>query len=124
MVGNQGQVYAVDNHPLALKYVKNAAERKNQKNIVTIYPEGVGIILEGSIDVAVLYDTLHDIKGKAGVLKTISKLLKKGGLLSFKDHHLGAGKIELLLLNNTSLVLGKRKKKRFLLLRSKSGFSL
>jgi ubiquinone/menaquinone biosynthesis C-methylase UbiE len=42
----------------------------------------------GSVDVALLYDVIHMVSEKDGVLAELARVLKPGGLLSVSDHHL------------------------------------
>lgn len=111
MVGEKGMIYAVDVHPLALKKVNKAAKKKEIKNIKVIFAEDINQIEENSIDVVILYDTLHDIKNKEETLKKIDKLLNAGGFLSFKDHHMKEDEIISLISDNTSLELWQNKDK-------------
>ncbi len=105
MLGDSGTLYAVDIHPLALKKVNKKAGSKGIKTIVTMLPAEAQKIEANSIDAIILFDTLHDIKEKDRVLQLIDRLLKKGGLLAFKDHHIDKAEIQSLILNNTGLVL-------------------
>ena len=41
-----------------------------------------------SIDVALLYDTLHGLSKPNEVLAELHRVLKPNGILSFNDHHL------------------------------------
>lgn len=109
MVGAGGTLYAVDIHPLAVKMANQAAKKKGLTNIITMGPEDLGTLDESSIDVVILYDTLHDIEEQGRVLNLIGRLLKKGGLLSVKDHHLTGEEIESLISRQTALSLHEDK---------------
>jgi len=88
MVGNEGQVFAVDINPIAFEKVKKKAKISNLENIEYIDGHNIKKIDKESIDVVILYDTLHDINDMRVTVKSISGMLKVGGNLSFKDHTL------------------------------------
>ncbi|MGQ9712356.1 MAG: class I SAM-dependent methyltransferase [Desulfotomaculales bacterium] len=88
MVGETGQVYALDIHPLAIKMVNSIANKKQLRNVTTIQSDcGTGLP-ENSLDAVLLYDVLHDLKEYGNVLKELHRVLKPGGILSVHDHHL------------------------------------
>src|SRR6056297_1655628 len=88
MVGNKGKVFAVDINPIAFEKVKNKAKTENLENVEYIDGHNIKMIEKESIDVVILYDTLHDLNDMRGTVKSISGMLKTGGYLSFKDHTL------------------------------------
>ena len=93
LVGQSGKVYAADINPLALRRVQQVASRKGLRNIETIQT-GCATGLESSaIDIAILYDTFHDLEDSQGVLTELHRVLKPGCLLSFSDHHMEEGEI-------------------------------
>lgn len=88
LVGETGKVYALDVTPLALKMVKDIVEKKDLKNVETILSGCSTGLPNESLDAVLLYDVLHDIDDKQGVLEELHRVLKQDGLLSFSDHHL------------------------------------
>ena len=88
MVGKTGKVYALDVNPLAIKMAKNVVAKKKLANIEAILSDGELEFPGGSMDVVLLYDVFHDLGDKDRVLSEIHRVLKKGGVLSFSDHHL------------------------------------
>jgi ubiquinone/menaquinone biosynthesis C-methylase UbiE len=88
LVGEAGKVYALDILPLAIEQVQKTAARKRLANIETILSDGATGLPEGSIDVALLYDTLHNLSEPEKVLAELHRVLKPDGILSFSDHHL------------------------------------
>jgi ubiquinone/menaquinone biosynthesis C-methylase UbiE len=88
MVGEGGKVYALDIHPLAIKAVDKKAREKRLTNIATILSERDTGLPEESIDVILLYDTIHMIRDKQGLLKELHRVLKSDGLLSVWAPHL------------------------------------
>jgi len=88
LVGPQGLVYAADIHPLAVKSVRKSAGRRGLKNIRTIIGSRMSDITDGEVDVVLLYDILHDLSECNRTLVELHRVLKPGGLLSVRDHHL------------------------------------
>lgn len=92
-VAPSGKVYALDIHPLAILSIKEKAERKGSRNIEWISSDGDTGLSDASIDVVLLYDVLHEIKDRHGVLSELNRVLKPGGIVSLSDHHMKEKKI-------------------------------
>lgn len=90
IVGRGGRVYALDIHPLALRTVEQRARRSGLVNVETLLSEGVVPLPDGAVDFVLLYDTLHDVADRPKAVAEIMRVLKAGGVLSYRDHHLGA----------------------------------
>ncbi len=88
LVGNSGKVYALDIHPLAVQRVQSAAARRGLTNIEAILSDCATGLADKSIDVVLLYDTLHDLNESDEVLAELHRVLKPDGILSFNDHHM------------------------------------
>jgi ubiquinone/menaquinone biosynthesis C-methylase UbiE len=88
MVGSHGMVYAVDVHPLAIRMVENTAEKVGVTNLQAIHADCSTGLPSGSVDIVLLYDTLHDVENKKAVLQELRRVLKLQGTLSYKDHTL------------------------------------
>jgi ubiquinone/menaquinone biosynthesis C-methylase UbiE len=88
LVGNAGKVYALDAHPLAIKMVKDMISKKHFRNVETIFSECLTGLPENSVDIVLLYDTLHDLEDFDCILSEIHRILKPDGFLSLSDHHL------------------------------------
>jgi ubiquinone/menaquinone biosynthesis C-methylase UbiE len=93
LAGPSGRVYAADVNPLALKRVRARAAKKGFSNIETIQTDCATGLQSASVDVALLYDTCHDLVDPADVLEELHRVLKPGGILSFSDHHLSEQEI-------------------------------
>jgi len=85
-VGASGKVYALDIHPLAIRAVRRRAAKRALTNIETILSDRATGLSGGCGDVALLYDTLHDVGDRKGILEELHRALKADGLLSFRDH--------------------------------------
>ena len=88
MVGESGQVYALDRHPLALRMVGEAARRAHMSNVTTILSDRDTGLSANSVDVALLYDIYHDLLEPQATLQGLYRVLKPTGILSSHDHHL------------------------------------
>jgi len=88
LVGASGQIYALDIHPLAIKEVKKTAERNVIRNVKTIESDCKTGLPDESVDLALLYDTFHNLSQPDDVLRELHRVLKAGGTLSFSDHHM------------------------------------
>lgn len=88
LVGKSGKVYALDIHPLAIKRVQSIASKKGLTNVETISSSGCTELPDDTIDVILLYDTLHLLSDPQKVLKELHRLLKPTGILSLSDHHM------------------------------------
>jgi len=88
MVGESGKVYSLDIHPLAVQQVQKIATKKRLTNIETILSDCATTLPDESIDIVLLYDTLHDLSEPDKVLAELQRVLKPNGILSINDHHL------------------------------------
>jgi ubiquinone/menaquinone biosynthesis C-methylase UbiE len=93
IVGERGKVYALDIQPLAIKAVEKKARKKKLANITTILSDRDTGLPDESVDVVLLYDTIHGIKGKPALLKELYRVLKRDGFLLVTDHHLKANEM-------------------------------
>lgn len=85
IVGNEGVVYAVDVHPLAIDKVKKKIETKRIKNVLPIHANASDTGLPGgSIDLAFMFGLPYIVGGKENVISEIYRILKPGGVLSLK----------------------------------------
>ena len=85
IVGNEGVVYAVDVHPLAIERVKEKIEKEGIKNIKPILANASDTGLpDRSIDLAFLFGLQYVAGGLGNVIAEIYRILKPGGVLSFE----------------------------------------
>jgi ubiquinone/menaquinone biosynthesis C-methylase UbiE len=88
LVSVSGKVYAVDILPVAIQKVRNIALQRKLSNIETILTDCATGLTDESIDLALLYDILHDLDNPPAVLSELYRVLKPDGTLSISDHHL------------------------------------
>ena len=93
LAGKSGKVYALDIHPLAIQRVQNIALKKKLTNVETICSDGKTGLPDSSIDIVLLYDTLHLLSRPDEVLEELRRILKPDGILSVSDHHLEENEI-------------------------------
>ena len=87
IVGDEGTVYALDIHPLAITTVKRRAAKENLTNIKTILSDRDTGLPDESVDVVLLYDTLHLVGDQQALLEELHRVLKPGGFLSADHMH-------------------------------------
>ncbi len=87
-VGEAGKVYALDIHPLAAKSVEGKARKEGLNNITTILSDRDAGLPGESVDVVLLYDTIHLIADKRALLEELHRIVKLGGALSIWVGHM------------------------------------
>ena len=93
LAGESGKVYALDLQPLAIRRVREIARKKQLANVETIRSDCQTGLQDNSLDVALLYDVFHTLGEPQAVLTELHRVLKKGGTLSFSDHHMSEDEI-------------------------------
>jgi len=68
--------------------VEEMAARKHLGNVETILSDCQTGIPDHSLDVALLYDILHDLGDPQAILAELHRVLKPDGILSVSDHHM------------------------------------
>jgi ubiquinone/menaquinone biosynthesis C-methylase UbiE len=110
MLGEAGHLYAVDIHPLAIETVEKRLWKEDLTNVTLILSDRDTGLPDESVDVVLLYDTLHLVQDKQALLAELHRVLKPDGLLSADHEHT----------NPDALVQTVTAGKRFVL-RSKNG---
>ena len=87
IVGDEGSVYALDIHPLAIASVSKRSTREKLTNIKTILSDRDTGLPDESVDVILLYDTFHLVQDKQSLLEELHLILKPGGFLSADHMH-------------------------------------
>ena len=89
LVGEEGRVFGVDIHPLAISSVRQKASRKGLQNVETVLVRGYDTgIEESSIDRVLLIDTIHLIEDPDALFREIHRILKPDGLLFMERGHM------------------------------------
>ena len=87
LLGETGCLYALDIHPLAIKTVGKRLDREHLGNVTFILSDRDTGLPDESVDVILLYDTLHLVQDKQALLAEMHRVLKADGLLSADHHH-------------------------------------
>ncbi|MFC1957915.1 methyltransferase domain-containing protein [Chloroflexota bacterium] len=96
IVGQEGKVYAFEVRPHALERVREEAGNKGLGNIETVLLDRAMLTtgLPGeSVDVILVYDVMHEVEDKSGLLEELHRVLKGDGLLSIFPMHLGTDRM-------------------------------
>ena len=93
IIGKSGKIYALDVNPFAIRKVKNIVSKKHLKNVETICSDCETGLPDESMDMILLYDTLHDLNEPEKVLRELHRVLKSNGILSLSDHHMKENEI-------------------------------
>lgn len=88
ITGNSGKVYALDINPIAVKNIKNVAQKADISNIETICSDCDTGLSDESVNIIFLYDIFHLLNEPAKIIAELYRVLKKDGILSFSDHHM------------------------------------
>ena len=93
IVGEEGVVYAVDVHPLAIERVKEKIEREGMKNVKPMLANASDTGLpDQSIDLAFIFGLRYIAGGLENVVVE-NRILKPGGVLSFEKTRGSAKKL-------------------------------
>jgi ubiquinone/menaquinone biosynthesis C-methylase UbiE len=87
IVGEAGVVYAADIHPLAIEAVEKRVRQEGLDNIRTILTGRDTGLPDKSVDVVLLYDTLHLVRDKQALLQELHRVLRPDGTLSADHEH-------------------------------------
>jgi ubiquinone/menaquinone biosynthesis C-methylase UbiE len=89
MVGDRGQVYAVDIQREVLSNVEGQLRQAGLSNVRTVWSDveqvGAAAIPPATLDCALLVNTLFQLKNHAGAIAESGRLLKTGGTLLVVD---------------------------------------
>jgi ubiquinone/menaquinone biosynthesis C-methylase UbiE len=88
LVGENGKVYAVDIHELAVESAKRIIKKENLHNVYPKQTDGRRVdIPDGSADLILAFDMFHMVSDPKNFLKMLSLLVKPGGMLILEDGH-------------------------------------
>lgn len=91
--GPEGVVYALDNHPLALKMTTRKAFKAGLETVKTLEARGKIPLAGGCLDAILLLDVYHLLENPAEVLGEMRRVIRPDGRLFFSDHHLGTERV-------------------------------
>lgn len=88
-VGRKGKVFAVDNNPTMLQYLRANKEEGLLAEVVEIVEADVSNtkIASESVDLVLIADAFHDLDDKPSVLKEIRRIAKRKSLIVDIDWH-------------------------------------
>lgn len=98
LVGDSGEIYALDINPLALRKVQSMASKRGLKNVKTIKSDCATGLQASSMD---------------AVLRELHRVLKPNGALSFSDHHMKEQTILLKLTDGNLFILSEKGRKTY-----------
>lgn len=88
LVGEEGRVYAVDVHELAIESVKRMVRKYDMRNVVPVLVNGYTCHIEDHVaDLIYAVDMFHMIKDSGPFLRELHRLLKPDGTLIIDDGH-------------------------------------
>jgi ubiquinone/menaquinone biosynthesis C-methylase UbiE len=88
LVGEEGKVYAVDIHELAIEAVEKKIEKYNLKNIEPVLAQGYNSGLPDNVaDVVCAIDMFFGIKNPTEFLVELKRITKGGGVLVIDRGH-------------------------------------
>jgi ubiquinone/menaquinone biosynthesis C-methylase UbiE len=88
LVGERGQVYALDIHDLAIETVRKRTARRHLRNVQPILIEGYNSTLpDETADVVCAIDMFFIIKSPSEFLAEIKRIVKRNGILVIDDGH-------------------------------------
>ncbi len=88
LVGDDGLVYAVDIHELAVKSAFRTIKKRNLKNVRPVLTDGKIVdILSHTADIIYALDMFHMVKNTHLFLQELNRIIKPGGILFLEDGH-------------------------------------
>lgn len=83
MIGEKGKMYAVDILKSVLETIERRTKQENLENIIPLWSNleifGATEIESGSLDIALLVNTLYQSHKRAEILREVIRAIKKGG---------------------------------------------
>jgi SAM-dependent methyltransferase len=92
IVGQRGRVYAFEARASLLERVREKAKEEALSNIVAVLSESSRPTIDlpdDSVDIVLVYDVMHEIKDRPGLLRELHRVLKRDGILSVFPMHMG-----------------------------------
>jgi tRNA A58 N-methylase Trm61 len=92
IVGKEGRVYAFEARSSLLERVREKAREAGLGNIVAVLSDSSKPSIDlpdKSVDVILVYDVMHEIEDRRGLLQELHRVLKSDGILSLFLMHMG-----------------------------------
>ena len=92
IVGKRGKVYAFEASSDQLERVRESAKEAALDNIVTVLSDSSKSSVDlpdKCIDIILVYDMMHEVDDRRGLLQEIYRVLKREGILSVFPMHMG-----------------------------------
>ena len=96
IVGERGKVYAFEAHSSRLELVREKAKEAALSNIVTVLSDSSKPSIDlpdKNVDIILVYDVMHEIDDRRGLLQELHRVLKGDGILSVFPMHMGTEKL-------------------------------
>ena len=88
LVGNEGLVYAVDIHELAISSVEKLIRKYSLNNVRAIHTDGMTVGIDNNIaDLIYALDMFHMVKDTDGFLRELNRIAKAKSILIIEDGH-------------------------------------
>jgi len=88
LVGQEGKVYAVDIHELAVEAVRKRIEKENLRNVTALMAaNGICPLEDNSIDLIYALDMFHMVANPETFLKELHRISKPDGILFIDNGH-------------------------------------
>jgi len=88
MVGPSGKVYAADIQPIVREYVDKLSGKRGLNNIEVIITDCDTSLSDRSVDVVLLFDSLHVFDDPRTILEEMRRVLRDDGTLCVDVHHM------------------------------------
>ncbi|MEA3504251.1 MAG: class I SAM-dependent methyltransferase [Bacteroidota bacterium] len=88
IVGENGKLYAVDIHPMAIRKVQEKIKKQKLQNVESVLSKGYNSSIKNNVaDVVLALDMFHMIQDHHALLKEFSRILKPKGFVIIEDGH-------------------------------------
>jgi len=88
LAGEQGKVFAVDIHKLAIEEIKKKIEKYGLKNVVPVLTDGYRSGLpDNTADLVCAIDMFHMVSNTSEFLAELKRIIKEDGILVIDDGH-------------------------------------
>lgn len=88
LVGEDGLVYAVDIHELAISAVNKIIDKYSLQNVIPVITDGRSAdINDDAADLVYAIDMFHMVKDPNEFLRELNRITKKNGILIIEDGH-------------------------------------